>query len=117
MLNNANIFLFLFLLNQLNSKNSSYLVYELNSLKPKNIIEYYLSFNSTYTTLEVGTPSQNVDFYFTLEHHEVSLTNQNCRSNNLFYPSKSSTFKEPFNIQRRESNGNHEFVYVDKLNV
>ena len=118
MFNNIIFFLILILLlNLLTTINSSLLAYELQILEPKNKIESLLSFNSTYTTLEMGTPPQKVNFYFTLEHHQVSLTNKNCQPSNLFYPAKSSTFQPPFTIERKDNTNNFRYVYVDKLNV
>ena len=77
-----------------------------------------LSFNSTYTNLQVGTPSQDVKFYFTLNNHQISFTNDNnCSPENSFFPKKSSTFKEAFEIEPRMNNNNHKYIYRDNINT
>ena len=108
----AGIFFFfiIILINQFQFS-SLYLFYELKTSQEKNTIESLLSFNSTYTVLEIGTPSQKVNFYFTLDHHQISLTNNNngeiCSPKNAFYPKKSSSFKGPLEIEPRKDNNNH----------
>ena len=96
-----------------------YLFYELKTLEEKNTIESLLSFNSTYTLLEIGTPPQKVNFYFTLNHHEISFTNNNnditCSPQNSFYPKKSSTFKGPFEIEKRKDYSDHKYIYTDNF--
>ena len=54
----------LFIISFINQFNLSllYLFYELKTLEEKNTIESILSFNSTYTVLEIGTPPQKVIF-------------------------------------------------------
>ena len=95
---------------------SLYLFYELKYIQGKNTIESMLSFNSTYTDLEIGTPPQKVNIYFTLEHHQqISLTKDNCPADNSFFPNISSTFKGPFRIEAVDKNDKHEFLFTDSL--
>ena len=95
-----------------------YLFYELKTLEEKNTIESLLSFNSTYTDLEIGTPPQKVNFYFTLNHHQVSLTNDTyCTSQKSFFPKKSSSFKGPYEIEPHNNNNYHKYIYIDTLNI
>ena len=91
----------------------NYIVYPINVLESNNI-ESLLSFNSTYTTLEIGTPSQNVNFYFSLEHNLNILTNKGCKKVNLFNQNKSSTFKIVSNITTTIQN-NNKFVLIENL--
>ena len=84
-----------------------YLFYELKSLEEKSTIEFLLSPNSTYTTLEIGTPPQEVNLYFTLNHHQISFTKNTCSQKRAFFPKKSSTFKEAFQIEPLQNNNNH----------
>ena len=92
-----------------------YLFYELKNSQEENVIESSLSFNSTYTNLEIGSPPQKVKFYFTLNHHQVSFTNENCSPIDSFFPHNSSTFKGPFQIKPLTNNNNHQYIYTDAL--
>ena len=95
-----------------------YLFYELKTLEEKNTIESLLSFNSTYTNLEIGSPPQQVNFYFTMNHHQISLTDdKTCLKSNSFFPKKSSTFTEALEIEQKVSNSNHRYLYLDILNA
>ena len=114
------IFSFLFIYLFLHRFNYSlqYLFYELKTSDNKNNIESLLSFNTTYTNLKIGTPSQEVKFYFTLNNHQISFTNdQSCSPENSFFPKKSSTFKEAFEIEPRMNNDNNKYIYLDNLNT
>ena len=116
----VSIFL-LFIITFINQFNLSllYLFYELKTLEEKNTIESLLSFNSTYTVLEIGTPPQKVNFHFTLNHHQISFTTNNndkiCSPKNSFNPKKSSTFKGPFEIEKRKDFSDHKYIYTDNL--
>ena len=111
------LFIIIFI-NQFNLS-SLYLFYELKTFQEKNTIESLLSFNSTYTVLEIGSPPQKVNFYFTLDHHQISLTNNNnseiCSPEKAFYPKKSSSFKGPMEIEPRKDNSNHKYIYTDNF--
>ena len=69
----------------------SYIVYPLKTYEEFNKIENLLSFNSTYTTLEMGTPPQKVDFEFSLNHSKMFITDVGCKNKNLFSLFESST--------------------------
>ena len=84
---------FLYILFYLTNKCLNYVVYPLKTTDQLDTIDKYLSFDSTYTTLEVGTPPQKVNFYLTLNHYKMFITNIQCKSNNLFNLEKSKTFK------------------------
>ena len=111
------LFIIIFI-NQFNLS-SLYLFYELKTFQEKNTIESLLSFNSTYTVLEIGSPPQKINFYFTLEHHQISLINNNsseiCSSEKAFYPKKSSSFKGTIEIEPRKDNSNHKYIYTDNF--
>ena len=109
-----NIFLVFLLI----SYTSQYLFYELKTIGEKNTIESLLSFNSTYTNLEIGSPPQKVNFYFTMNHHQISLTDdKTCLQSNSFFPKKSSSFIEALEIKPKMSNNNHRYIYLDILNT
>lgn len=59
----------------------SYVVYPLRTLdEGNNNIESLLSFNSTYTILEIGTPPKKVNFFFDLNHLQINLTDKGCNN-------------------------------------
>ena len=66
-------------------------LYPIKSYNELNKIENFLSFDSTYTTLEMGTPPQKVDFYFNLDHSKMYITNIDCKNINLFDSESSSS--------------------------
>ena len=69
----------------------NYIVYPLKVNNELNKIENYLSFNSTYTTLEMGKPTQKIIFYFSLDDNKMNLTDINCPSDILFNTNISKT--------------------------
>ena len=70
----------------------NYIVYPLKIYNELDTIENFLLFNSTYTTLEMGTPPQKVDFYFSLNHSKIFITDVGCRDTNLFDIDETSSF-------------------------
>ena len=76
------------------SNNSSYSIIE-NFLSQINI-------NQLYTTLSLGNPPQNIDFYLSMEQIYFSVLKNNCLkgSNSSYNPSSSDTFRNetPYNI-------------------
>ena len=70
----------------------NYIVYPLYVYNELNQIENFLLFNSTYTTLEMGNPPQKINFYFSLEHNKMNVTDINCQDKNLFDINYSETF-------------------------
>ena len=111
-------FLFIYLIIYQFNYSSQYLFYELKTSGNKNNIESLLSFNSTYTNLQLGTPVQVTKFFFTLDNQQLSFkTDNNCPKENSFLPKKSLTFKEAIEIEPRTSNNNHKYIYLDNLNV
>ena len=81
--------IFYYLINQ--SISSNYIVFPLKVLDEFDKLENLLSFNSTYTTIEMGEPEQKVNFYFNLEHSKMYITNIGCKDINLYNFSISST--------------------------
>ena len=94
-------FLFLYFI----QKSLNYIVYPIKSDLPLDKIENFLSFNSSYTTLEMGRPLQKVDFYFSTNHSKMYITNIDCKKTNLFNSELSSSLliigepnlEDPFN--------------------
>ena len=79
------------------SKNN--IIYHLKTILEKNpTFQSLLSFNSTYTTLELGSPPQKVNFFFSSNHFQINLTDEGCATENLFYKEKSTSFEVPFFI-------------------
>ena len=62
----------------------NHIIYPLWVNNELNQIENFLSFNSTYTTLEMGEPPQKVNFYFSFNHNKMNLTDIGCQENNLY---------------------------------
>ena len=81
------IFLFLYIIKRC----INYIVYPLEIYDDLNKIENFISFNSTYTTLEMGYPPQNVSFYFSLDHNKMNMTDIGCNKKNLFNITKSNS--------------------------
>jgi hypothetical protein len=92
-----------------------YIVYNLETEGEKNIIESLLSFFSTYTTLDMGTPRQKVNFYFDLFSHEIILTDKNCKKTNLFDKNNSTTFKYELEVTPSPRNDMNKYLITDKL--
>ena len=69
----------------------NYIVYPIKLYDELNKIENLLLFNSTYTTLDMGTPPQEVDFYFSLDNSKMYITNLDCKETNLFDIESSSS--------------------------
>ena len=93
----------------------NYIIYNLETYGEKNIIESLLSFDSTYTTLDMGTPPQKVDFYFNLFSHEIILTDKNCKTNNLFDKNNSTTFKHELEVTPSPRNDMNRYLITDNL--
>ena len=69
----------------------NYIVYPLKVYNELNCIENFLLFNSTYTTLEIGTPPQKVNFGFNLNHSKMFISDVGCQNTNLFNSIESSS--------------------------
>ena len=92
------LFIFSFLINQ----SYSYFVFPLKVIDKFDKIENLLLFNSTYTTLEIGTPIQKVNFFFSTTHNTLFLTDTGCRNNSLYDLFSSSTFLPLGNLDTDE---------------
>jgi len=68
----------------------NYLVFPLNANKYDSI-ENLISFNSTYTTLEMGTPPQKVNFYYYINQSKMYITDNGCKKTNLYNISTSTS--------------------------
>ena len=86
------IFISLVIFFYLIKKSLNFIVYPLKVYNELNRIENFLLFNSTYTTLEIGTPPQKVNFNFNLNHSKMYITDVGCRNTNLFNVIESSSF-------------------------
>ena len=97
----------------------NYIVYPLKVFDKFDRIENLLSFDSTYTTLEVGTPPQKVDFYFSLNHTKVNLTDTGCKNMktniNLFNRNNSSTFQNVYELDKEYQTNNTKFLVIDSI--
>ena len=65
----------------------------LNNTQHSNDFESLLS-NLTYTTLEIGTPPQTINFFFSVYQKSINLTSENCHNINSFDIKSSSTFNK-----------------------
>ena len=77
-------FSYIFIIYNLIKKCWNYIVYPLKIYDELSKIENMLSFNSTYTIIEMGRPPQKVNFYFSLDHNKMNMTDIGCRPYNLF---------------------------------
>ena len=104
--------LFIFLFKQF----KCYVVYPLRTLEEGiNTIQSLLSFNSTYTILEIGTPPQKVNFYFDINHTQINLTDKGCTNNNLYNRNNSSSFEIAFELELSEQDNNTKYLVLDSL--
>ena len=93
-----------------------YVVYNLKTLEEgTNNIESLLSFNSTYTILEIGTPPQQVNFFFDLTHHQINLTDKGCSNKNLYNKNNSTSFKIAFELDLPQQDNNTKYLVLDSL--
>ena len=74
-------FIFFHLIKQI----TNYYVFPLKVIDKLDKIENFLSFTSTYTILEIGTPKQKVNFYFSVNHNKMYMTDTGCRNTNLYF--------------------------------
>ena len=86
------IFAICYFLFYLFKKCLNYIVYPLKIYNKLNKIENFLLFNSTYTSIEIGKPPQKVNFYFSLNHNKMNMTDIDCQDINLFDIDYSETF-------------------------
>ena len=82
----------------------NYVVYPLKVVDKFDKIVNLLSSDLTYTTLEIGTPPQIVNFYLSLNHYKIYITDKGCRNNNLFNIKNSKTLKFSTKIENNEDN-------------
>ena len=109
------IFIFFHLFILLFSQCKCYIVYPLRILEEEITIESLLSFNSTYTNLEIGTPRQKVNFYFDITHSKINLTDKGCPNKNLFKRNHSSSFQIAFELEPSEQDNNTKYLALDSL--
>ena len=109
------IITFLYILFYLIKKCLNYVVYPLKLYNELNQIENYLSFNSTYTTLEIGTPPQKVDFYFNLNDNKMCLTQKNCNGKNLFDIDNSETLVIIGYLDKEQNSHYNQVFALDKI--
>ena len=81
---------FAFIIFQLYNICLNYFVFPLNANKYDKI-EKLISFNSTYTTLEMGSPPQKVNFYYYIDQNKMYMSNMGCQKNNLYNITASSS--------------------------
>ena len=93
-----------------------YIVYPLKTLEEnKNNIASLLSFNSTYTILEVGNPPQEVYFYFDLSHSQINITDVGCINNNIYNKKKSTSFQIAFELELSDQDERTKYLVLDSL--
>ena len=93
-----------------------YLVYPLKTVEEmNNNIESLLSFNSTYTLLEMGTPPQEVYFYFDLSHYQINITDVGCNNLNTYDKLKSKSFNKGFELELHEQDNRTKNLVLETL--
>ena len=104
------IYIFLsFLINQ----SLNYYVFPMKVIDKFDKIENLILFNSTFTTLEIGTPQQKVDFFFSVAHNNLYLTDVGCRNTRLFNYFESSSFLPLGNYDSEEESSR--FICMESL--
>lgn len=94
----------------------NYIVYPLKTLEENNnSIEALLSFNSTYTILEIGNPPQKVNFYFNLFHSQINITDEGCNNLNLYNKLNSNSFQIAFELELSEQDDRTKYLVLDSL--
>ena len=112
------IYIFFYLI----KKSLNYVVYPLKTFDQLDSIEKLLSFDSTYTTLEIGTPPQKVNFYLSLNHYKMFITDIGCKNINLFNITNSKSTKFLGEVQKYDTNNNILLVmdtlyFYDNINL
>ena len=92
-----------------------YIVYPLKILEKDNYLESLLSFNSTYTFLEMGTPPQNVTFFFNMSHNQINITDKGCINKHFFNKNASTSFLKRFELDPSDQDINTKYLVTDKL--
>ena len=92
-----------------------YIVYPLKTLEKDDYFESLLSFNSTYTFLEMGTPPQNITFFFNVSHNQINITDKGCINKNFFNKTTSSSFLERFELDPSDQDINTKYLVTDNL--
>ena len=94
----------------------SYIVYPLKTLNDnEKAFESLLSFNSTYTVLEMGTPPKEVNFYFSLNHLQINITDEGCNNQNLYNRNNSSSFKIAFELDESDQDIKTKYLVLDSI--
>jgi len=94
----------------------NYIVYPLRTLDEDNKnFESLLSFNSTYTILQMGTPPKDVNFYFNLSHAQINITDEGCSNHNLYNKTNSSSFKVAFELDESDQDDKTKYLVLDTL--
>ena len=94
---------------------NNYIVYPLKIYNEYNNIEDLLSFDSTYTTLEMGTPPQKVNFFFSLNHTKINLTDMGCKYTNLYNKNYSETFKIIYELEKEYQTNNTKYLVTESI--
>ena len=69
----------------------NYIVYPLEISEELDKIENLLLFDSTYTALQMGNPPQKVNFYFSVNHSKMYISDMGCKNFNLYNIQNSKT--------------------------
>ena len=94
----------------------NYIVYPIKTLEENNKnFESLLSFNSTYTILEMGTPPKEINFYFNLNHIQVNITDEGCTKNNLYKRENSNSFKQAFELDQSYQDNKTKYLVLDSI--
>ena len=94
----------------------NYIVYPLKTLDENNKnFESLLSFNSTYTVLQMGTPPKEVNFYFNLNHAQINITDEGCSNYNLYKRTNSSSFKVAIELDESDQDNKTKYLVLDTL--
>ena len=94
----------------------NYIAYPLRTLNDKEkTFESLLSFNSTYTVFEMGTPPKEVNFYFSLNHIQINITDEGCSNQNLYKRNDSNSFKVAFELDESDQDIKTKYLVLDSI--
>jgi len=93
----------------------SYLVYPLKVVDEFDKIENLLSFNTTFTTLEGGDPLQRVNFYLSLNHSKIYISDLGCYPSNLWNLKNSNSYIIIGEVEKNDQTNISKILMMDKI--
>ena len=93
----------------------NYIVYPLEISEELDKIENLLLFDSTYTTLQMGNPPQKVNFYFSVNHSKMYISDIGCKNFNLYNIQNSKTVNILGEIEKDNQTNISKILLMEQL--